>query len=316
MLNRRYDLLVGLEIETAYRVGKIPVFHEGGYHDDERNYITSSFFAESDSSLSTSSGYGGHTEFISDPFLLKDLKETILELKEWVGHKDLVECFDFNDSCGAHVHMGLIDTQASGFCNGTRDCDGFDEDFKGKFVNPRKVYSTKFLETFREELFKEVRANYPSIAENWIEHYDREYAPKWQGHHYRERGEFNFGYNDRMEFRAFSLLGIQTWEDMIGMYQLMLNTFKMLFLKEIRKSNPFNVTQEIGGEYKAPENKVKRFYRKTKLPQLVVNEDNIQEGTILSGEDLYRREANPYSSGSMSYERWQREHDSTTWRSI
>jgi len=106
-------IVCGIEIETEYNSDKISI-RKNSYHSDiNHNTFGKNFFAESDGSLTDRKfGVAGETvEIISRPFFIgefpeifKDFQNEVIERSEV---KELNKVLNFNDSCGAHIHISL-----------------------------------------------------------------------------------------------------------------------------------------------------------------------------------------------------------------
>jgi hypothetical protein len=128
MAKVKINPIFGFELECAYNAKKIGVIDVDSYHSSRGNKTYSnSFYSERDGSLQTEGNYTGVAELISVPFQYHQFDKIIGHLKDHTLERfnqtqgsnnkvlsslfsdpkevELKEIFNFNKSCGCHIHV-------------------------------------------------------------------------------------------------------------------------------------------------------------------------------------------------------------------
>jgi len=264
------NILIGLEIEAEYNTEYLNYIEVADYHSERVKPFGYYFKTESDGSLSAQSfGYpvGETAEFISIPFnideskkVLKDFKETFI--KRLKNHRNITEkealkiplqkYLSFNNTTGAHVHLSILNTDKElikKFTFGRRR----KLEFKGEFIDLKRVFTYEFMQNFKQKLKNNVNKKIPHVYTLWERSLNRGYARAYYNKtdfknnkdHEREK-EFNLtGSNTDIEYRGFTLRGVNTWTDFFKIYEIFFKTLKTCLYAELRKTKPFNDSETL-----------------------------------------------------------------------
>lgn len=191
---------VGLEIECCVNMENFDK-PKGGYHHG--NPISDRWTAEDDGSLNTSGTAFEERdtyEFVSKVFSSKaELMSGLSEFKALFGDKELHECLEFNNSCGAHVHFS------------------YDKNF-GKII----PYTT--WEKLRAVFLKKIEESSinKEAKTKIVKRYFRTYAEKvTETNNFVRNREINVTNEDKgMEWRALNLTGINKWDELFLFYDI------------------------------------------------------------------------------------------------
>jgi len=254
-----YELLIGIEIEAAYNPDFLSI-SQGNYHRatfGSKYSFGKYFVSEGDSSLKPMGKHSLVVEFVSKPFLCKDLKKVIKDFKDTTIIKTdkskLDDVFNFNASCGCHINISLLkkDTNENVYISSDRG----NIEIKNKKIVPLAGWiNHKMLVSIRNSFEKKVLNNWgEDNLKTFQKHYDRSYAQlclkklnykqKYSELHIRE-------FRGRIEFRGFHLLNVNTWEGFEWYLENYVETIKEELFKELQKEKrKFEEMEDIKIEF-------------------------------------------------------------------
>ena len=202
------DVKFGIELELAFN-SRIHSFDVGGYHANNSGQEIPNWAITSDSSLNTDkcpsswSSSAKNAEIISDvSYGVSEMMERLEQFIDYMsvnGKYELNDVIHFNKSCGAHIHFSTWKSAENNMCFMTR------------------------YRLLRSRVFDRVRTELPHIYDSYKSNYFRSYSKEQAGVFIdkRERGEFNYtALQKGVEWRAFHLLGVKTWDDLRKMIRI------------------------------------------------------------------------------------------------
>lgn len=195
------DVKFGLELELGYN-RKYVDFNVTGYHRENVGANFSSWSVTNDSSLNTSDSpfnSADVAELVSLPVIGKgEVMEILQEVKDKYPNKDFKDLFFFNSSMGAHIHFSTFRAQ---------------ED---------QMVFMSLYKKLRENVMKKVEEKYPHIYPKFKKQYFRGHAAEQKDILINKgmRGEINYTSGKGVEWRGFNLLGVTTWDELFGMYEI------------------------------------------------------------------------------------------------
>ncbi len=253
-------ILCGVEIEMAHKnIG----INSSGYHNSSAPKFGKFFYAENDSSISRGDEYSSTSEIISVPFKLSNWRQMTKafyrEVKRRVDlngtgffeTKELKDFVGFNTTTGCHIHidLGVAD-------KGHREQITYKNEthsFKRKTLNLKQLANYEVLMNIKNTIDQRVKQELPDVyARKWEETFnDRGYAKdsrKEQKLNKDERGvDWNFrgSSNRTIEFRAFTLCGVQTWAEFNKLFSIAFTTIGRIFSEELNKEEGFKSVNHI-----------------------------------------------------------------------
>ena len=258
-------IICGVEIELEYNPDIIGAIEKDHYHGDNPRNFNLNFYAESDSSISSTKFSDGRTaELISKPFEIKNYKKilasfqseiykriaekkkiTEAEARKRYGLKDVIS---FNRSTGAHLHFSVLKPGDKETTISFKRCN---PKFKGKFIPVKELISPAFCERFNAGLLKEICEKYPDVFPEFEAQYYRGHArsllsrPEAFKTHY---GNWSVdSEHEDIEIRGFNLNGVTNWKQFKGVYNIFLHRLYKTIKGELKRKKAFltfeNITQ-------------------------------------------------------------------------
>lgn len=225
-----HPILMGIELEGIYNKDSLrSKFGSGyGYRQSNGKIVSDSWMISSDSSLEargTKFDNYEKAELIQLPRIGREgFFDSLQEFKKlFKPGKELKECVEFNKSCGCHVH----------------------------FSTNRKIFDRCMFEHvgfLREQLEVNLKKKLSApTVKNIMDHYNRSYSSKIEEEDFEkfvtgtcsDRREVNFVSEHKgkgIEWRAFNLRDISTWEEFDGAMEAMYETVEG-FLNEVYNFN-------------------------------------------------------------------------------
>lgn len=266
-MSDKIDFIIGVEIELEYN-GKYFRLEPSSYHSRRAKSFGKRFLMESDGSLHAEKFILGRTvEIISKPFAINKYKKFIksfkrktytliqtniqrsgkqfkeLSYKERAEEREalektqpLKEIYNFNKTTGTHIHITPLIKNDKEILD--IDYSGRMYHFRGRHIALRKMIDIKTIEEFRNKLWENIKKELPEIYKHFIAQYNRRYAQITERVDYNNRyNEFNLScmHNYHLEFRSFNLNGVQTWEELYKMFEILTKTIKEVLGKKLKK---------------------------------------------------------------------------------
>lgn len=231
---KREDLLFGLEIEMEYstKVRNDRRLRKGDYHEPNKLGRTRYWRVESDGSLHTRK-MDDTAEVTSIPITIEQLPDALKEFKNFFSTKKnfpLSQVMNFNDSCGAHIHVSINDKR-----------------IRNMVI---KYSETRLREIALNRLTALAQENRLTLkqVEQFKKHYYRDYARDLSSESTRfggrgRYGSVNFqGTPNTLEWRSFNLLPVTTWEEFELFYSVGIESL-IEFINSLDEVNIWNETQ-------------------------------------------------------------------------
>jgi len=243
------SVVCGIEIEMEYDSSKIKIDKEG-YHQDlaeesEYFWVSDSFIAEQDGSLRVYKfiDSGDTVELISVPFLVEDGMTVVEKFHDSFKGYDLNKIINFNDSTGAHIHLSVLNPELEGYTS-IKLRDHIVRKFKGKPVFFRDVVGLALLGKIKAGVVERVEAALPAdVFNKWQSALVRSHAASIEDgedmYHCDRHKEWNLTLQNRIEYRGFNLRGIQTWEQLFKIYEILFSVIQEVICEEFTKPKPF-----------------------------------------------------------------------------
>lgn len=245
-------IICGIEIEMNYNDNLLE-FDCGSYHDDDAPTHGDYFYGESDSSIH-SEKWNGQIELISEPFALRNWKKIIDNFKQIIevqnsGNEDseppreLKELIEFNETTGCHIHLDLgVESEEIDQIEYKYEC----HEFNRKTLNFKRHIGISTLKTIKSKLANKVKRQLPELYNRgWIDSFaERRYA-KAQNDDVIDRytREMDWNFTNRgqrtIEFRAFTLRGVETWDELYKLFKIAFTTISKVLSDEINKEKAF-----------------------------------------------------------------------------
>jgi len=210
-------IAIGVEIEGILN-SQIHSINRGYYHHGKRIPGLSGWTAERDGSINGSifNNWSIPIEIISKPYRtekgFKNAIENFINFFSKDGNHELNQVFDFNNSCGCHIHFSISDF---------------------KFYN-KVIYD--IFKKLRIFFFKKIdNSNINNESKSKIKnHYDRNYARVVQKNNFYSsdrQKEFNFESEREgkgLEWRSINLYGIKSWKEFREVFNIILESLNFL----------------------------------------------------------------------------------------
>ncbi len=259
----KVDFIVGVEIEALYNSQKLRNIRISDYHSMDSYKLNKNFYCERDASLRNDKSYGWDTaEFISNPFLASNYEDIIKSFEQTMKRKsrttDLKEILHFNKSMGAHVHITPLFVKNKNKIDVNYKRNHQDYNRRKKIIFS-EIMNDDFAKRFRTLLRKKVKPILGPDYAKWSRHLNRSYAkvrPISECKSQR-RSEWNFSSSskNRLEYRSFNLLGVDTWEKFNLMYKAFFEALQEVFDDELDYNKPFHKEKKFSFKVKAVSNR-------------------------------------------------------------
>ena len=229
------EINCGIEIEAEYN-SKIMTINRAPHHPSGSNKIAfgKQFFVEIDGSLRAlkfkdhpvpndhpgRKELYGTAEFVSKMFPITKYKETLDDFKEMIitlgKSKTMSDLIHFNRTTGCHIHISLKDDNKHSF--------------------PLKDVKMSEYILFNKLLMGKVTEKLPHVGAHFCGRFYREHARKRNQQKARNSSwNFETAENNHVEFRSFHLMGVETWEDLYTMFDIVFNELSQLCQRIIKK---------------------------------------------------------------------------------
>lgn len=215
---------------------EVAAYHHGNYNDVSK--LKGFWKIERDGSLSANDeDYNNFlspktAEFISKKLNMKDLKPALNIFKKFFNgdEYELNEIISFNKSCGCHIHFSDDSNAHKGFLG----------------------YA--YFHKLREKTMERIRKELPNIYNTFKKHYFRD------GYSQENRSifippnrevEFNFTQlknNRGIEWRAFNLYGVKTWEELFKLITIAIEEIDKMLKEYIKNGQQERLEVEIPEE--------------------------------------------------------------------
>lgn len=253
----------GIELELEYNPEILGYIEQGGYHQENSPAFGEYFVAESDGSLDTEKFRDGRTaEIISFPFEINNWKNVLNGFKDEVERKaklvnyrvnlsdlELKDYICFNNTTGAHLHISFLRKNSSKKKPYSVVYKSKPFAFDATPFYILNVGTIHFLNEITNSIFKRVKKELPEVYPKFRERFFRDYAKKNRDFnpHSARNSCWNLTLNNKeqIEFRSFNLSGVETWDQLFKMYEILFDEFKRVFQKELSGTKKFVETRKI-----------------------------------------------------------------------
>jgi hypothetical protein len=211
----------GIELECIYDKTKVNLnvhkYHQTGVTGE----MIPNWSITNDSSLHVEAGIPDNskedncstTEIVSDVACgIDEMMDFVDDFVKYIsknGKYELNEVICFNKSCGAHIHFST---------------------YKGKESNMLFTHRYKEL---RNRTLERIQKEYPRCYKAIKDNYFREYSKAQDGTLIDKglRGEINYtAIQKGVEWRAFNLIGVRSWNDMKGIIRIGLEEIQKILV--------------------------------------------------------------------------------------
>lgn len=232
---------IGIELECVFDSDKLDLHNYGHRRSTEgMNKQIKGWAVTHDGSLRTTGSKfvnPATAEIVSRIADSTEVELIVNNLKEfcWKADKgkELREFFEFNKSCGCHIHFST---------DGTKE---------------NNMLSTKLYKEMRQRTFERVKQELPRLYSSFKDHYFRpQYATPQNGEliDKKLRGEICYtNLQKGIEWRAFHTKGVETWEELVRLLRIGVEEINNL-LDEYERNNfaeefSFEISDEELGYY-------------------------------------------------------------------
>lgn len=225
----KHQITVGIEIEAVYN-NKNTSINRGSYHNGNTIARLRDFKAEEDCSIKKRKtkfkDWACTIELVSRTFVGRSNFFTGLQkfIKYFSkdGALELNQVFEFNSSCGSHMHISI-------------------DDFKFS----KKTIIECYIKT-REYFINRILNSKIESRSRIIDNYDRDYAEKIKKQeeiqHGKKCSEFNFRsecYGRGIEWRSPNMTGIKTWEEFLEFWNIVYDSIQILIKNSLKWEKNF-----------------------------------------------------------------------------